>query len=120
MIDFIKISPKRHLLKTISYRVVSSVIGFLILWLFFGITVGVSFSLFELFCKPLLYYIHERIWYRWIKFGLVGDSEKKKKSKGLTKGKIKNQHKVYEDELSENLPPPKPTEKKVLNYSSNR
>ena len=71
MIDFIKISPKRHLLKTISYRVVSSVIGFLVLWLFFGITVGVSFSLFELFCKPLLYYIHERIWYRHIKFGVT-------------------------------------------------
>ena len=70
MIDFIKISPKRHLLKTVSYRVVSSIIGFLVLWLFFGITVGVSFSLFELFCKPLLYYIHERIWYRWISYGL--------------------------------------------------
>ena len=71
MIDFIKISPKRHLLKTVSYRVVSSIIGFLVLWLFFGITVGGSFSLFELFCKPLLYYIHERIWYRHIKFGVT-------------------------------------------------
>ena len=75
MIDFIKISPKRHLLKTVSYRVVSSVIGFLVLWLFFGITVGVSFSLFELFCKPLLYYIHERIWYRHIKFGVTKDED---------------------------------------------
>jgi uncharacterized membrane protein len=71
MIDFIKISPKRHLLKTISYRVVSSVIGFLVLWLFFGIMVAVSFTLFELFCKPLLYYIHERLWYRHIKFGVT-------------------------------------------------
>jgi uncharacterized membrane protein len=71
MIDFIKISPKRHLLKTVSYRIVSSVIGFLVLWLFFGIMVGVSFSLFELFFKPLLYYIHERIWYRHIKFGVT-------------------------------------------------
>ena len=71
MIDFIKISPKRHLLKTVSYRVVSSVIGFLILWIFFGIMVGVSFSLFELFFKPLLYYIHERIWYRHIKYGVT-------------------------------------------------
>jgi len=71
MIDFIKISPKRHLLKTISYRVVSSVIGFLVLWLFFGIMVGVSFSLFELFFKPLLYYVHERVWYRYIKFGVT-------------------------------------------------
>lgn len=71
MIDFIKISPKRHLLKTVSYRVVSSVIGFFVLWIFFGIMVGVSFSLFELFFKPLLYYIHERIWYRHIKYGVT-------------------------------------------------
>ena len=71
MIDFIKISPKRHLLKTMSYRVVSSVIGFLVLWLFFGIMVAVSFTLFELFCKPLLYYIHELIWHRHIKLGVT-------------------------------------------------
>ena len=76
MIDFIKISPKRHLLKTVSYRVVSSVIGFLILWIFFGIMVGVSFSLFELFFKPLLYYFHERIWYRYIKFGVTKVEER--------------------------------------------
>ena len=71
MIDFIKISPERDILKTISYRIVSSVIGFFILWIFFGITVGVSFSLFELFCKPLLYYIHELIWHRHIKLGVT-------------------------------------------------
>ena len=71
MIDFIKISPKRHLLKTISYRVLSSVIGFLVMWLFFGIMVGISFSLFELLWKPLQYYFHERIWYRYIKYGVT-------------------------------------------------
>ena len=116
-----KVTPKRHVAKTISYRVVSTGIGFVIMWLATGsIKIGAAFGIVELVYKPIQYYIHERIWYRWIKFGLVGDSEKKKKSKGLTEGKIKNQHKVYEDELSENLPPPKPTEKKVLNYSSNR
>jgi uncharacterized membrane protein len=116
-----KVTPKRHVAKTISYRVVSTGIGFVIMWLATGsIKIGAAFGIVELVYKPIQYYIHERIWYRWIKFGLVGDSEKKKKGKGLTEGKIKNQHKVYEDELSENLPPPKPTEKKVLNYSSNR
>jgi uncharacterized membrane protein len=116
-----KVTPKRHLAKTISYRVVSTGIGFVIMWLATGsIKIGAAFGIVELVYKPIQYYIHERIWYRWIKFGLVGDSEKKKKGKGLTEGKIKNQHKVYEDELSETLPPPKPTEKKVLNYSSNR
>jgi uncharacterized membrane protein len=116
-----KVTAKRHVAKTISYRVVSTGIGFVIMWLATGsIKIGAAFGIVELVYKPIQYYIHERIWYRWIKFGLVGDSEKKKKGKGLTEGKIKNQHKVYEDELSETLPPPKPTEKKVLNYSSNR
>jgi uncharacterized membrane protein len=116
-----KVTPKRHVAKTISYRVVSTGIGFVIMWLATGsIKIGAAFGIVELVYKPIQYYIHERIWYRWIKFGLVGDSEKKKKGKGLTEGKIKNQHKVYEDDLSETLPPPKPTEKKVLNYSSNR
>jgi len=30
-----------------------------------------SFTLFELFCKPLLYYIHELIWHRHIKLGVT-------------------------------------------------
>lgn len=116
-----KVTAKRHVAKTISYRVVSTGIGFVIMWLATGsIKIGAAFGIVELVYKPIQYYIHERIWYRWIKFGLVGDSEKKKKGKGLTEGKIKNQPKVYEDELPETLPTPKSTEKKVLNYSSNR
>ena len=115
-----KVTAKRHVAKTISYRVVSTGIGFVIMWLATGsIKIGAAFGIVELVYNPIQYYIHEWIWYRWIKFGLVGDSEKKKKGKGLTEGKIKSQLKVYEDELSETLPP-KPTGKKVLNYSSNR
>jgi uncharacterized membrane protein len=71
MIDFIKISPKRHLLKTICYRVVSSVIGFLVMWFLFGLSVAITFSLFELIWKPLQYYFHDRIWYRHIKYGVI-------------------------------------------------
>lgn len=71
MIDFIKISPKRHLLKTISYRVVSSIIGFLVMWFLFGISVAVTFASFELIWKFIQYYIHEKIWYRFIKFGVT-------------------------------------------------
>jgi len=116
-----KVTAKRHVAKTISYRVVSSGIGFVIMWLATGsIKIGAAFGLVELVYKPIQYYIHERIWYRWIKFGLVGNSEKKKNGKGINEGKIKSQPKVSEEELAETSPPPKPTEKKVLNYSSNR
>ena len=66
-----QISKKRHLAKTISYRIVSTAIGFLIVWGFSGsLKVGGAFSLAELLYKPIQYYIHERIWYKWIKFGI--------------------------------------------------
>lgn len=76
MIDFIKISPKRHLLKTISYRLVSSLIGFLVMWFLFGISVAITFASFELIWKCIQYYIHEKIWYRFIKFGVTKVEER--------------------------------------------
>jgi uncharacterized membrane protein len=66
-----KVESKRHLAKTISYRVVSSGVGFLIVWLSTGsVKVGATFTIAELIYKPIQYYIHERIWYKYIKFGL--------------------------------------------------
>jgi uncharacterized membrane protein len=65
------VSPKRHLAKTISYRIISTLIGFLIMWLFTGnVKIGAAFGIAELIYKPIQYYIHERVWYKWIKFGL--------------------------------------------------
>lgn len=67
-----KISSKRYLAKTISYRIISALIGFLIVWWVTGsLTFGVAFGVAELLYEPVQYYIHERIWYRYIKFGLV-------------------------------------------------
>lgn len=118
-----KVSPKRHVAKAISYRAVSTGLGFLFMWWATGsIKIGAAFGVAELVYKPIQYYLHERIWYRWIKFGLVTEPEKKKKSTGLTEGKEKSQIKVYDGELpnTQAPPPPKPSGKKVLNYSSNR
>jgi uncharacterized membrane protein len=65
------VESKRHLAKTISYRLVSSGVGFLIVWLSTGsVKVGATFTIAELVYKPIQYYIHERIWYKYIKFGL--------------------------------------------------
>ena len=76
----IKVSYKRHLAKTISYRVVSTGIGFLAMWWASGsVKVGAAFGVVELLYKPIQYYIHERVWYKWVKFGLVKEVEKKKK-----------------------------------------
>ena len=77
----IKVSAKRHLAKTISYRIISTAVGFLIRWWATGnITFGAAFGVVELLYKPIQYYIHERIWYRFIKFGLV-EVKPTKKSK---------------------------------------
>lgn len=62
---------KRHIAKTISYRIISTIIGFVIVWMVSGsIEIGGIFSVFEIVYKPIQYYVHERVWYRWIKYGL--------------------------------------------------
>lgn len=67
----ITVDKRRHIAKTISYRVISTLIGFLIMWTISGsIKVGAAFGVAEIVYKPIQYYIHERIWYRYIKYGL--------------------------------------------------
>lgn len=67
-----RVSPKRHLAKTISYRILSTGIGFVTMWLVTdSIEIGAAFSIIELVWKPIQYYIHERVWYKHIKFGLI-------------------------------------------------
>ena len=65
------VQKKRHIAKTISYRLVSTLIGFLIMWVATGsVKMGAAFGIAELVYKPIQYYLHERIWYKYIKFGL--------------------------------------------------
>lgn len=67
-----EVSKKRHIAKTISYRVISSAIGIVVVWFVSGsLTVGSAFGVAELVYKPIQYYIHERVWYKWIKYGLT-------------------------------------------------
>ena len=71
------VQPKRHLAKTISYRILSTLIGFILMWWISGsIKVGTAFGIAELVYKPIQYYIHERVWYKWIKFGLKNSDSK--------------------------------------------
>ncbi len=68
----IKVSAKRHLAKTVSYRIISTLVGFLIMWTATGsIKIGAAFGVVELLYKPVQYYLHERVWYKWIKYGLI-------------------------------------------------
>ena len=71
-----RVSASRHLAKTISYRILSTLIGFLIMWWVSGsVKVGAAFGIAEILYKPLQYYIHERIWYKYIKFGLKDEKK---------------------------------------------
>ena len=51
------------LIKTISYRIVSSTLTFLMVYLNTGqIAMGFTLSLLEFFFKPFLYFFHEILW----------------------------------------------------------
>jgi uncharacterized membrane protein len=66
-----KVTKSRHIVKTISYRLISTAIGFITMWVVSGsVKVGAAFGVAELLWKPIQYYIHERVWYKWIKYGI--------------------------------------------------
>jgi uncharacterized membrane protein len=72
-----KLSRKRHILKTITWRVIGTLDTMLIGWLVSGDPlVGLSIGSFELITKTVLYYFHERAWY---KFDFGTENRKKEK-----------------------------------------
>ena len=63
-------SRKRHLLKTVSWRVIGTLDTMVISWIISGNPlVGLKIGLVEVVTKMVLYYLHERAWYN-INFGL--------------------------------------------------
>lgn len=64
-------SRVRHILKTITWRIVGTIDTVLLVWIISGkIVFGLSMGALEMISKMLLYYIHERIWYK-SNFGLI-------------------------------------------------
>jgi len=56
---------KRHIAKTITWRILCTLDTFLLSWFISNdISVGVQIGVFELVTKMILYYIHERLWYK--------------------------------------------------------
>lgn len=65
------VSPKRHLAKALSWRTFGTIDTFLLSWLITGsIELGAAIGGIEVITKTLLYYLHERVWYKYIKFGI--------------------------------------------------
>jgi uncharacterized membrane protein len=83
-------SNKRHLIKTFSWRFIGSIDTFLFGWLITGNPfTGLKLGGFESVSKMLLYFGHEKIWYK-INYGL----DIRNKVKGIKKLQAKrNTHK---------------------------
>ena len=65
------VHPKRHLAKAITWRVTGTLDTMLIGWLITGsIEVGALIGGVEILTKTVLYYVHERVWYKHIKYGV--------------------------------------------------
>jgi len=68
--SFVKSSNKRHLAKTFSWRFIGTLDTILLGWLIIGNPfVGLKIGIFETLSKMLLYFGHEKLWYK-INFGL--------------------------------------------------
>ena len=66
-----KIEPKRHLAKAVTWRIVASTVTALIAWAF-GLPPNAIGAVFiaDLIIKFAMYYAHERVWYKHIKYGV--------------------------------------------------
>lgn len=65
------VDRKRHIIKTLTYRIISTLIGFIIVYVLSGsLETGAAFSFIEIIYKPVQYYVHERVWYKYIKYGI--------------------------------------------------
>lgn len=65
------VSHSRHIAKAVSWRVIGSVDTIVIAWIITGsLQIGAAVGGVEIVTKTVLYYLHERVWYKWIRFGV--------------------------------------------------
>jgi uncharacterized membrane protein len=65
------VSYKRHIAKTISWRVIGTIDTMILSALITGSwEIGLTIGGVEVFTKMILYFFHERLWYRFSKFGV--------------------------------------------------
>lgn len=65
------VSYKRHLAKAVSYRIVGTLYTIIISSIITGSwNIGLTLGGLEIISKLLLYFVHERAWYKLSKFGI--------------------------------------------------
>ena len=73
-----KVSAKRHIAKTITWRIIGTIDTMLLGWFVTGdFKLGLAIGGFEVFTKMVLYFLHERMWYKYINFGLKEETKQK-------------------------------------------
>lgn len=62
---------KRHVAKAISYRCLGTLQTIIIGYVLTGsIKLAGTAGVIEIVVKPVMYFLHERVWYHWVTFGL--------------------------------------------------
>jgi len=65
------VSYKRHIAKTVSWRIIGTLDTMILSGIITGSwEMGLAIGGVEVFTKMILYFLHERIWYKHSKFGL--------------------------------------------------
>jgi uncharacterized membrane protein len=65
------VSYKRHIAKTISWRVIGTIDTMIISSIITGSwSLGLAIGGIEIVTKMILYFLHERAWYKFSKFGI--------------------------------------------------
>ena len=65
------VSYKRHAIKAITWRIIGTLDTMIISWIITGSWKwGLAIGGVEVFTKMILYFLHERVWYRFSKFGI--------------------------------------------------
>jgi uncharacterized membrane protein len=62
---------KRHIAKTITWRIVGTIDTIILSWIITGdLGIGMAIGGVEVITKMVLYFLHERAWYKFSKFGI--------------------------------------------------
>jgi len=73
-----KVTLKRHIAKTVTWRLLGTIDTILIGWVVSGNPItGLKIGGVEVFSKMILYFIHERLWYK-SAFGILNKKISKK------------------------------------------
>lgn len=68
------VSYKRHIAKTVSWRVIGTLDTMILSGIITGSWItGLTIGAVEVVTKMLLYFLHERAWYKYSRFGLKND-----------------------------------------------